>query len=158
MDIANGVSVGSHDDVIKWKHCPRYWPFLRGIHRSPVKSPHKGQWHWALIFSVICVWINIHDLRRNHAHYDVIVMDHPHSVETPWWKQKLWKHNSVMLCENWHKRTLPEGLQLFQKTYKSPGRLITATEDWQMIRRLINYSGTLIYYFRTLSNCSRPLS
>ena len=23
-----------HDDVIKWKHFPRYWPFLRGIHRS----------------------------------------------------------------------------------------------------------------------------
>ena len=21
------------DDVIKWKHYPRYWPFVRGIHR-----------------------------------------------------------------------------------------------------------------------------
>ena len=26
----------SHDEVIKWKHFPRYWPFVRGIHRSPV--------------------------------------------------------------------------------------------------------------------------
>ena len=25
---------GSHDDVIKWKHFPRNWPFVRGIHRS----------------------------------------------------------------------------------------------------------------------------
>ena len=25
-----------HDDVIKWKHFPRYWPFVRGIHRPPV--------------------------------------------------------------------------------------------------------------------------
>ena len=25
-----------HDDVIKWKHFPRYWPFVRGNHRSPV--------------------------------------------------------------------------------------------------------------------------
>ena len=25
------------------KKCPRYWPFVRGIHRSPVNSPHKGQ-------------------------------------------------------------------------------------------------------------------
>ena len=33
-----------HDDVITWKHFPRYWPFVRGIHRSPVDSPHKGQW------------------------------------------------------------------------------------------------------------------
>ena len=32
-----------HDDVIKWKHFPRYWPFVRGIHRSPVNSHHKGQ-------------------------------------------------------------------------------------------------------------------
>ena len=31
-----------HDDVIKWKHFPRYWPFVRGIHRSPVNSPYKG--------------------------------------------------------------------------------------------------------------------
>ena len=23
-----------HDDVIKWKHFPRYWSFVRGIHRS----------------------------------------------------------------------------------------------------------------------------
>ena len=44
-----------HDDVIKWKHFPRYWPFVRGIHRSPVNSPHKGQWRGALMFSLICV-------------------------------------------------------------------------------------------------------
>ena len=41
-----------HDDVIKWKHFPRYWPFVRGIHRSPVNSPHKGQWRGALMFSL----------------------------------------------------------------------------------------------------------
>ena len=32
-----------HDDVIKWKYFPRYWPFVRRIHLSPVKSPHKDQ-------------------------------------------------------------------------------------------------------------------
>ena len=59
----------------------RYWPFVQGIHRSPVNSPHKGQWRGALVFSVICVWINgwvnnreASDLRRYRAHYDVIVM------------------------------------------------------------------------------------
>ena len=30
-----------HDEVIKWKHFPRYWPFMRGNHRSPVNSLHK---------------------------------------------------------------------------------------------------------------------
>ena len=71
-----------HDDVIKWRHFPRYWPFARWIHRSPVNSPHKGQWREALMFSLICVWINgwvnnrqAGDLRRHRAHYDVIVMD-----------------------------------------------------------------------------------
>ena len=40
-----------HDGVIKWKHFPRYWPFVRGINLSPANSPHKGQWRGALIFS-----------------------------------------------------------------------------------------------------------
>ena len=73
--------IGCHDDVIKWKHLPLYWPFVQGIHRSPVNSPHKGQWRGALIFSLICVcingWVNngeAGDLRRYRAHYDVIVM------------------------------------------------------------------------------------
>ena len=38
-----------HDDVIKWKDFPR-WPYVRGIYRSPVDSPHKGQRHEALMF------------------------------------------------------------------------------------------------------------
>ena len=70
-----------HDDVIKWKQFPRYWPFVWGIHRSPVNSPHKGQWHGALMFSLISAWINAWvnnheagDLGRHPAHYDVIVM------------------------------------------------------------------------------------
>ena len=32
-----------HDDVIKWKHFPRYWPFVRGIHRSPVPGEFPAQ-------------------------------------------------------------------------------------------------------------------
>ena len=58
---------------------------LRGIHRSTLKSPHKGQWRVALMFSYICTringWVNngdAGDLRRDRAHYDVSVMFH-------WW-------------------------------------------------------------------------
>ena len=29
--------------IITWKSFPYYWPFVRGIHRSPVDSPHKEQ-------------------------------------------------------------------------------------------------------------------
>ena len=39
-----------HDDVIKWKHFLRYWPFVRRI--------HKCQWCGALMFSLICARIN----------------------------------------------------------------------------------------------------
>ena len=93
-----------HDDVIKWKHFPRYWPFVRGIHRSPVNSPHKGQWRGALMFTLICVWINgcvntrkAGDLRRYCAHYGVTVM----------WKFNLTKDRRAMGCilcdfgQNW---------------------------------------------------------
>ena len=54
---------------------------MRGIHRSPVNSSHKGQWRGALMFSLICTrinsWVNNGeggDLRRYRAHYDVTVM------------------------------------------------------------------------------------
>ena len=76
-----GMAYLGHDDVIKWKHFPRYWPFVRGIQRSPVNSLHKGQWRGALTFSLMCVWINgwvnnreDGDLRHHRAHYDVTVM------------------------------------------------------------------------------------
>ena len=58
--------------------CP---PFERGIHRSVVNSPHKGQWHGALMFSLICAWINswvnnreAGDLSCHCTHYDITVM------------------------------------------------------------------------------------
>ena len=48
--------------------------------RSPVNSQHKGQWRGALMFSLICAWLNgwrnncKDDLKRYRAHYDVTVM------------------------------------------------------------------------------------
>ena len=70
-----------HDDVIKWKLFPRYWPLCGEFTGLRCNSPHKGQWRGALIFSFMCVWINgwvnnrkAGDLRCCHAHYDVSVM------------------------------------------------------------------------------------
>ena len=96
-----------HDDVIKWKQFPRYWPLVRGIHRSPVNSPHKGQWRGALMFSLIYAcsngWANKRDgcdLRRYRTHYDVIVMWYSEN-----WKQRginELNHNSgwlIKLCD-----------------------------------------------------------
>ena len=68
-------------DLIKWKHFLRYWPFVRGIHRSPVNSAHKGQWRRALMFSLICPringWVNnvvAGDLRCRRAYSDITVI------------------------------------------------------------------------------------
>ena len=84
-----GVCGCFHDDIIKWKHFPFYWTFVRGIHRSPDTSPHKGQWRGALMFSLICAWTNgwgSGDLRRHCAHYDVTVMTDKHNIRhiAPW--------------------------------------------------------------------------
>ena len=72
------IAVNYHDDVIEWKHFPRYWPVMQVIHRSPMNSPHKGEWRGVLVFSLISVWKNgwvnnqyAGDLRRHRAHYDV---------------------------------------------------------------------------------------
>ena len=42
-----------HDDVIKWKHFPRNWPFVRGIHRSrwiPHTKASDAE-HWCFLWS-----------------------------------------------------------------------------------------------------------
>ena len=82
-----------HDDVIKWRYFPRYWPFMRGIHR-PGEFP--AQRPVTRMFSLICAWINglvnnskASDLRRYRAHYDVSVMyggkhNEMHNMERVW--------------------------------------------------------------------------
>ena len=102
----------THDDVIKWKHCPRYWSFVRGIHRSLVNSSHKVQWRGALVFSMICAWINgwvnnreAGDLRRHRAHYDVIVMNNKNvATDLPFSKwHETFSHSNV--SKNWHEKS-----------------------------------------------------
>ena len=57
---------------------------LCGNSPVPVNSLDTGQWRGALMFSLICVWINgwvnnreAGDLRRHRGHYDVNVMFSP---------------------------------------------------------------------------------
>ena len=104
----------THDGVMKWKHFSRYWPFVRRIHRSPVNSPHKGQWRGALMFSSICAWIKgwvnngkAGDLRRYRAHYDVTVMTchftmMPFLVDNGiyWSSQYKIMHNAIVYTTN----------------------------------------------------------
>ena len=76
--------VAFHYDVIKWKHFPRYWPFVRGIHRSPLNSPHKGQWRGTLMFFFnlrLDKWLSKQPRR--------------HWLETP--SRSLWRHCNVIV-------------------------------------------------------------
>ena len=97
-----GYDATYHDDVIICKHFPRYWPFERGIHRSPVNSLHKGQWRRALMFSLLCTWIHgwvnnseAGDLRCHHAHYDITVMQNMNRLSK--WIVKSW-YESCLFC------------------------------------------------------------
>ena len=99
------MSDNSHDDIIKWKHFPRYWPFVRGIHRPPVNSPHKGQWRWTLIFSLNCAWTNgsvnnrdAGDLSRHRAYHDVTVIP---SLVSTLWVTKLHSPQIQRLASHW---------------------------------------------------------
>ena len=66
---------------LKRNHFPRYWPFVNGIHRSPVNTRTNASDAEILKFSLICAWINgwvnnreAGDLSRHGAHHDVTVM------------------------------------------------------------------------------------
>ena len=113
-----------HDDFIKWKHFPCYWPFVQGIHWSPVNSPHKGEWRKALMFSLMCAWMNswvnngeAGDLRCHCTHYDILqhVPDSVHgnlwncsqvnATEHLWWLVNIGSGNGLMPSGN---KPLPE--------------------------------------------------
>ena len=60
-----------------------YWPYVRGIHQSPVNFRHKGHRQGALIFSLICAWTSdwansryVGDFRRHRSswrHCNVLI-------------------------------------------------------------------------------------
>ena len=77
-----------HDDIIKWKHIPRHWPFVRGIHWSPTDSPHKGQWSRA--FDVLFDLCLNKLLSKYSKHW---------LFETP--SRSLWRHcNVITQCQS----------------------------------------------------------
>ena len=69
------------DGVIKWKHFPCYWPFGRGILRSPVDSPHKDQLRGAFIFPLICTWTALEQTIETPMIWDAITL----IMMSLWW-------------------------------------------------------------------------
>ena len=64
-------------DVVKWKRFPRYWPFAKGIHRSPQDDDHLSIFWWLVgwwdsillpsLIKIIFIIINLHSI-----HYSIL--------------------------------------------------------------------------------------
>ena len=136
------------------KHFPRYWPFVRRIHRSPVNSPRKGQRRGALMFSLICAWINrwvnnreAGDLRRYRPHYNVIVMP-PITGGFPW-KMAGIVELSCFCCEfeQWNCRHLRR-----LNAHAKPLFLVSLSWDTKHIPR--DHSGYSLSQWETTLQCN----
>ena len=98
-----GHSWVTHDDIIKWKHFLCHWPFVRGIHWSPVDSTHKGQWYRALMFPLIYTLINVWANNRDTG-------------DLRWQIHSLWSHCNVLL--RWLQMFCHEGTMRLTATTK----------------------------------------
>ena len=77
------VNIEYHDDVIKWKHFPRYWPFVRGIHRPPrgwwFETPSSSLWRQCNDFG---------DLSTNQVLITSSVKDSLERAKA-WWRHQM---------------------------------------------------------------------
>ena len=145
-----------------WRHqmetFSRYWSFARGIHRSPVNSPHKGQWHGALMFSLIRAringWVNngeAGDLRRHRSHYDVSVDEwssssNPHELKFVY---KLVLTAFYEIDPGW------KGFIFFSKIHC---RVIRKLQKWYPINVFISTIGKIFYqeFISSLTHTALP--
>ena len=113
-----------HDDVIKWKHFPHYWPF---VHQwIPHTKASKAEL-WCFLWSAPWIngWVNKHDpgdLRHHSTHYDVIVMDYQHT--------EIWR-KWLSLCR-WH---IPEWKPF--SFYSNFAKVCANVCSWQCISSLV---------------------
>ena len=102
----------------QWRYQMEIFPALlaivRGKHRTPVNSPHKGQCRGAVMFSLICPWINgwvnnreAGDLRRHGTHYDVTVIELMFVLQSNPWRMCCWSWNRT---NSWSTSSRPGSL------------------------------------------------
>ena len=71
--------MATHDGVIKWTRFLRSWPFVRGIHRSPVNSPQQRP-----VTRSFDVFFDLHQNKR------LSKQSRRRRLETP--RRSLWRH------------------------------------------------------------------
>ena len=125
-------------DVIKWKH------FL-----------HKDQWRGALMFSLICAWINgwvnnrdAGDLRRHCTHYDVSVMILQRRIFKPLRKHKR-KHYlivarlDIMVGKYRPFFTVPN---ILTRLWSAGGNKIKEVTNWWCLEYALDICGNMWKY------------
>ena len=83
-----------HHDVIKWKHFPRYWPFVRVIHRSPGEFPTQRPM-----------------TRSFDVFFDLCLNKRLSKQSWGWWFEMLlsplWRHCNVIISLNMFNSVIP---------------------------------------------------
>ena len=156
----------AHDDVIKWKHFPRYWPFVRAIHRSPVTGEFPSQMPKTRSFNfffLICDRINdrvnnreVGDLRRHRAHYDVTVMSSLSATQTSHLgatciQSLLWSHYLNALGHTTGYRTWVDSCEFILNMYFIYSRMHAAFSIMQSVTQL--HVTPMIWIYLNLHRC-----
>ena len=136
----------SHDDVIKWKHFPRYWPFVREFtgHRWIPLTKASDAGLWCFLWSAPKQTVGKRnryagDLRRHHAHYDVIVMICLLPLPGPWGSSIY--SRGCWCCSQWfssywgHRFKSTSVVRLPMKTSRSSLTWVTFTHIWHASNR-----------------------
>ena len=126
------IEFHKHDNVIKWKG---YWPFVRGIHRSPVNSPHRPLTQGFDVFFDLrmnktsskrsrlrCfqapsrpLWRHCNGKSRKKIFRSVcikynlfLLTDYSHHFDQYWWARQLY------YISNWSKSTIWSGFLIYR--------------------------------------------
>ena len=135
-----------------WKCPPHYRPFVMGIHRSPIDSPHK----WPITRSVVVILNKLLNKQLSCRWFetkqclcDVTVMWYISSPDSP--RNKHIKYQCHCWCSIWFKHLI--NISFYKKcTYYLSVTLLLKTWNWQAFRPHAseNFRCTCVY---TISTC-----
>ena len=121
---------------------PRYWPFVMGIHLSPVDSPQKDRWRGALMFSLISAWTNAKVNDRDDGDFETQ-------------SRSLWRHCYDLTCSHVLVTESSAIIDAYHATHITSSRQHIA-----VLASVALFHGTRMHVFTTLYSsrkCILPL-
>ena len=112
------------DGVIKWKHSPCYWPFVRGIHRSPVPLQKASDV----------------ELQCHRGHYDASVMCIQNGLGVNWLILSLLQLLCLRIACTWPAKMVAHVLEITCNLTASKLKFKLYSKYWNcwVITRLYN--------------------